>query len=210
MKNNNALEDYKSQKGQKKIYDYLNNIVSAMESENKMKIIMSSTDNYISWLYNFMSNKSSFNDTNWDHLPYIMTDIDQKYAKCLSLFYEVIKDYAEKNYLSPTKNSSGYSFKIIYNGVGFNIGYIEGNKPVYYCELVRIDDIQLFIDYNNILQNKELNKTNYVRNCLANAKSYIYDAYNAGASVEILNSEINSLFQDIQKQEEVKKLIKKK
>ena len=74
----------------------------------------------------------------------------------LGLFFEGIEKYADKNYIYPTmyEYQSYYGIKDNANEVYYKIGVIEGQGGSFFCERVEPTNDQLFIDFNDIMDDK--------------------------------------------------------
>ena len=90
--------------------------------ERKEKIL--ENEEYINWLEQYTRNKNKFtNDESHD-----------ENVESLEALYLVIEDYAEENYVFPSKTTFGNYYTVKYNGVNYNIGYMAGQELFFYCE----------------------------------------------------------------------------
>lgn len=131
-------------------------VYDELKQQEEMKKKLLQNDDYINWMINFTKGKIRFYD---DMKGCILQDGDKKQINDLGLFVDGIMDYAETNNIRCVPYKYGYSCKIRYNNVGFELGTIQGVGPSYYAQKVkRINNID-FIDYNEIM-NESKNRAN--------------------------------------------------
>ena len=116
------------------------------QEEAKMGLLQD--DNYINWMIDFSHSKNRFYDV---MRGCILQEEDKKQLNKLGLFVDGIMDYAEEKNIDYNVYKYGYSCKIKYNNVGFEVGTIQGTGPNYYAQKVkRVNNID-FIDYDEII-----------------------------------------------------------
>lgn len=109
--------------------------------ERKEKILES--EDYINWLEEYTEGKNKFTSD----------ESNDENVERLEALYLVIEDYAEENYVFPTKKTFGYYYTIKYNGVNYNIGFTNGQGAFFYCE--RTDEENI-LDFKDILEGKKM------------------------------------------------------
>ena len=108
--------------------------------QRKEKILES--EEYINWLEQYTRNKNKFtNDESHD-----------ENVESLEALYLVIEDYAEENYVFPSKTTFGNYYTVKYNGVDYNIGYMAGQELFFYCERTNEESI---IEFKDIIEGKQ-------------------------------------------------------
>lgn len=138
-----------------------------IEKEKKLKQrkeeILESEE-YINWIEEYTERKDKFtNDESHD-----------ENVEKLEALYLIIEDYAEENFVFPSKTTFGYYYTVKYNNVNYNIGYMAGQEVFFYCERTNEEDK---MDFKDILEGKnrpsteliklKLNKLNLVLNELS-------------------------------------------
>lgn len=108
--------------------------------QRKEKILES--EEYISWLEEYTREKNKITTDE----PY------DENIESLEALYLVIEDYAEENYIFPSKTTFGYYYTVEYNDQKFNIGYMTGQGLLFYCERTEEESK---IDFNDILEGKK-------------------------------------------------------
>lgn len=108
--------------------------------QRKEKILES--EEYISWLEEYTKEKNKITSDE----PY------DENIECLEALYLVIEDYAEENYIFPSKTTFGCYYTVEYNDQKFNIGYMTGQGLFFYCERTEEESK---IDFNDILEGKK-------------------------------------------------------
>ena len=105
-----------------------------------IKNIMISSKEYVNWLKNFTEENPSFSDDYYEIVSGDYSDTDKINMKNLSLLFEVIDEYAKKNYMSTRKNEYSESYNFRSDDISYNIGFFRGQGSSFFCQ--RIDDIE--------------------------------------------------------------------
>lgn len=116
--------------------------------QRKEKILES--EEYISWLEEYTREKNKITTDE----PY------DENIESLEALYLVIEDYAEENYIFPSKTTFGYYYTVEYNDQKFNIGYMTGQGLLFYCERTEEESK---IDFNDILEGKKQLSTELIK-----------------------------------------------
>ena len=125
--------------------------------EEKMKYITSS-DEYISWLCNYVKEIYYFSDEDWMYFPDTMEKEDRINASKLCLLYQIIDKYAISNNINPEDGSYGNFYRVDYYDFKFDIGVRVDDGIMFYCN-EDLDQEKDFIDFNDIIEPKEKVKT---------------------------------------------------
>lgn len=114
--------------------------------------------NYIDWLVRFTSNRGGFDTSILTYEGSKFNDVDKKNMENIETLYEVINEFAEKNYLSPNLVEFGNYYPIKYNDTYFYIGVDFGQGTSFYC--TRLDEVdEDAIDYKVLVHNDKLSET---------------------------------------------------
>ena len=104
------------------------------EKETRKKEILRK-DEYILWLMKFSEEYSSFYDSSWLCNPEDISFYDFKRVNELGLLYEIIYDYAAKNFLMPS-TSIGEKYFIKYEDFTFSIEALSDQGSSYLFERI--------------------------------------------------------------------------
>ena len=127
--------------------------------DKKIEKMFSNTD-YINWLIKFtIKNDNSFSDNDWLYTPDSITKNDSEKVNDLCLFYEGINEYAENNNIGPKFIEFGNEYNIKINDIGIEIGIMNGQGTLFYCKKIDVNSDMNFIDFNDVINNKNNNKT---------------------------------------------------
>ena len=207
-------ENIETQKEQIEMNDFNKKYIQKIDiKENKMKNMLSNT-NYIEWLIEFTKKYESFTDNSWLYNPEELSENDFNSVSDLNLLYEIIDHYAEKNYIYPMPCNFGNYYKIKFNNIAFEIGLIAGQGVVNFCNKIELNnDISLeFIDYNDIINNKEYAHVQNINRYLSCIERKIMSAYYNGVPAEALKNALKKTIEEIKLKEnkEKNKVLKKK
>lgn len=126
-----------------------------LKQQEQSKMALLQNDDYINWMIDFTKSKNRFYN---EMRGCILQEEDKKQIKKIGLFIDGIIDYAEEKGVRTIPYKYGYSCKIRYNNVGFELGTIQGAGPSYYVQKVKkINNID-FIDYNEIMSELKIQK----------------------------------------------------
>ncbi len=171
-----------------------------VEKDKKEKEIIKqlfSNKEYIQWLIDFTEDKKGFLDSDWDYSSEKLSDNDQRNVNNLSLFFEGICTYAKKNYIYSSSRALGEYYRIKINDIGFEIGYIAGQGTSFYCKRVDINNEYNYIDYNDIILDKEQNNVKTINSSLNSLSNMIIDTYNSGVPVEAIEETVNVTMREL-------------
>lgn len=179
-----------------------------MDNSIKMEIIKQQSINrimnnpdFISWLCVFSSKNVYFTNSESDLGNFSVKD--RTNIRYLGIFYEIVSDYAKKNFIT----SEDGSFIVSYKNHAFRIGYIDNYL---FCQRIQYDSVLDCIDFMDIKNGKPSKKSIKVRNVLENLPEVICGAYRAGAPIENISEVVNDTLDSIKKGDKVIKLIKEK
>ena len=178
----------------KKIFEELD------ERENK-KLEIKSKTNYIEWLERFTEKYPRFTDDDFLYNKKIKSSEDIDGINCLSILYDVIEEYAQNNYIYLTENNeySG-SYKIKYNGIGYEIGCMVGQGTLFFCGRINNPD-NTFIEYNDILLNKKQPHTDEINKILEELTTIVAYYHEQGIPIPALKRSLNEIIKSMKKKE---------
>ena len=122
-----------------------------LKARDKKREKMMSNDEYIKWLIDFTKKKYSFTDDDWSHSPGVLKNPDKENVEDLSILFEGIERYAEKNYLYPKNYEFGYSYQVMYNDTGLEVGICAGQGSFCFCRRLPLVNKRKFIDLYEII-----------------------------------------------------------
>ncbi len=121
------------------------------EKDRAIKLVLS--QEYITWLQNFIYTHPSFSNDEWRYFPEQAEPENLEMVEKLPYFVEGIKLCTEKR--AHRHDQFGYSIKIMFNNVGYRVGQ-QGTER-YFCEGVEIFlNEKFFIDFNHIMENAKM------------------------------------------------------
>lgn len=172
-----------------------------------IKNIMRSSKEYVNWLKKFTEENPSFSDDYYEIVSGEYSDTDKINMKNLSLLFEVIDEYAKKNYMSTRKNEYSESYNFRSDDISYNIGFFRGQGSSFFCQ--RIDDIETkdFIDFDDIIKGSYTNDFEKNKNEVEKMKNSVMELYQSGVPLEIIKSEFENTIKNItsEKQNTLKK-----
>ena len=180
------------------------------ERDAKLKSIFSSYD-YMNWLNSFTVDTKGFSDEDFLYFPEKISKDDLDKVNNLELFFEGIEKYADKNYIYPTmyEYQSYYGVKDNANEVYYKIGVIEGQGGSFFCERVEPTNDQLFIDFNDIMDDKVRDNVKKIEADLDNMSNLVISLYNKGIPLEAIKETLDKTINEIELSKEKGKEYKK-
>lgn len=154
-----SLFNESSIKSAEEIFDRLN---SEITKEIRIKEKMIANTDYIDWLQNFSSKTHYFNDEfliSYDGNYPKVDDNDAEKIRKLRLFFEIIQEYAKRNYIAVEDELSRF-YRIKYNNIGYEIGFCYVDMDIeYFCNRIDILDNVKYINFEDIMRHKDLDDT---------------------------------------------------
>lgn len=165
-------------------------------------------DDYIKWLEKFTSN-GRFTDNDWLYFPEKMSNEDKENIDKLQLFYEIIKEFAEKSHIYPKSSGNNYNeyYFVIYNNTVFKIGYIAGQGTVFFCDKLKIideNDLKNCIKFEDIKYNK-IKDVSLIEDKLSALSEYIYSIVGI-VPIEDIESLTNNIIKEVKSKNKTRKL----
>lgn len=183
----------------KKLDDWFEKLIAA--DENKKKIL--SNNDYINWIIDFIKIHGDFSDEDWLYSEENLSEGDEENVKNLSLFFDVINEYAERNYIYPTSTRFNVTYCIKYNDYGLEVGISPGQGCICYCNKVEIDDESTFIDFNDVLTNKKQPQVDYIEGELHHVSQSIINAHQNGVPLVAIEKAVRNTINSLKEQEVV-------
>lgn len=185
----------------------------AKENAKSIKIqkMLSNTD-YIKWLVSFTVEHSSFFDDDWLYFPEKISKEDLEQVNNLHLMYHGIEKYASKNYIYPTECKFGNFYKIKLENTGFEIGVLVGQGTSFFCTRVQVENKKDFIDFNDIINNKENDNVAIIKNKLNELSNLVISLYKSGVPGEAIVITLDNALNEINSQDDLvqAKVLKRK
>ena len=135
-------------------------IIKENQRKEAIKKDMLESTSYIDWLIHFTEENPIFSDDDWLYDEDGIQKEDLEKVKNLSLLFECISAFAERNYISSNEDEWGESYSINKDDVYMNIGYNAGQGTSFYCERTERKDNS--INYYNIMNKNTLMRTMHV------------------------------------------------
>lgn len=163
---------------------------------NSVNRIMNNPD-FISWLCVFSSKNVYFTNNESDLRDFSVRD--RANIRYLGIFYEIVSEYAKRNYI----NSEDVSFIVSYKNHAFIIGY---DDKYIFCKSVQYDSVLDCIDFMDIRNGKPSKHKRKIDNMLKILPIIIRNIHRYGASADDISNVVNATLKSID--EESKKLVK--
>lgn len=126
--------------------------------EEKMKNI-TSNDEYIMWLCNYLYENHYLCDEDWMYFPDTMKEEDRINASKMCLLYQIVDKYAINNNINPIDEKYGNAYKIRYFDYVFDVGAALDSGLMFYCIESLVYKNSELIDFNDLIESKENDKT---------------------------------------------------
>ena len=124
------------------------------EINDKSRDLVSNED-YISWLSKFMEDYPVFTSSDWIDVMELLGSEDRSGVMDLHLFYKGISLYAKENYIYPESSEGFEYYSIKYKDFGYRIAEFGDMRKYWACERISLDEEEDFIDFYDIMANKE-------------------------------------------------------
>ena len=206
------LKEVNTPEGQEKIKKWAEEYFAKENAKNiKIQEMLSNTD-YIKWLDSFTVEHSNFSDDDWLYFPEKISKEDLEQVNNLHLMYHGIERYASKNYIYPTDCNFGNFYKVKLENTGFEIGMLVGQGTLFFCNRVQIENQKDFIDFNDILNNKENDNVTTIKNKLNELSNLVVSLYKSGVPLEAIVITLDNTLNEINSQNDLgqAKVLKRK
>lgn len=156
-------------------------------------------DSYINWLEKFTSRTGGFDTLVLTYNADEFNEVDRENIENLETLYEVITEFAEKNYITPIDTDLGHFYSIKHNSNCFYIGADWGQGVSFYC--TRLDEVEEgALDYKDVVQNIKLPDTMKKDQRLEELSLMIDRLFNEdNIPIEVIENKTNEAFQKIKK-----------
>jgi len=195
------IEEFKryleTEKGKARMQKFIDNFKKSERiKQNKIKLILEH-DDYISWLKTFTMKYPDFSDDEWLYFPSEISKNDNENVNDLNLLYEVVENYANKNYIEPTLCDFGNYYSIKHNNIGYDIGILISQGTLFFCR--RCDEDKYFIEFRDIQTNKVQPHTNLINQKLEELTSLINNMIEDDIPAEVISTHTKKVLQKVQK-----------
>ena len=152
-------------------------------------------DKFISWLemytmdsplffYNASAYKLNRNDKkNFNNIAF------------LEIFYMIVNEYAENNYICMTPSAFGKCYQISNNNIGYEIGKIVDKNIIFYCKRTDVKDG--FISYDDIKNNRKQDNVDIIEEKLEILSNLIETMVNDNIPVQLIADNAEKTFKRI-------------
>lgn len=154
-------------------------------------------DNYINWLEQFTSDIPKFYCDNYFYDGSTYPNELNQNIQDISLFYEIIKNYAENNYISPVTTVCGNYYSIQHNNIGYHIGTMEGPEILYYC--ISVDCEESYINFKDIQNNTLTPNAIFINHKIEELANIINDMIDNNVNRDIISNVTNKTLQKVLK-----------
>lgn len=200
------LEEMDTPEGQKKISKWVEEYVEKEKIiDNKIKEMLSNTD-YLKWLDNFTIAHQNFSDDEWLYFPIEISMNDKEQVEKLHLMYRGIDKYASKNYIYPIPCDFGNFYKIKSDNIGYEIGILNGQGTLFFCNRVEIENEKEFIDFNDIMNNKKSDNVSMIEDNLNKLSNMIISLHQSGVSLYAIETTFKSTLDEIKQKNDAEKM----
>ena len=154
----------------------MEDVISSMAKINRMEKFQEEntiSTKYIDWIAKFSKKHpviatDYISDVDMDTLPkYVQNNISN-----LEFFYNMIRNYAEANYIYPVDCSLGEYYSIVHNKVGYHVGVDWGQGVYFYCERLEKPE-ENAIPYQFIMSTVKMPRTFLIQEKLDEFTSYL-------------------------------------
>ena len=172
----------------------------------RMKLEIGKNFKYIEWLEKYTEQYPRFTDSDFLSKNKNIEDIER--INMLNSLYDIIENYERDNYIYINEDSldSGY-YKIQYNNIGYEIGYMMGQNIIFYCKRINNPD-NSYINFQDIILNKKQPHTLEINELIEELKIIIKSYYERGIPIEALKRCVYESLKDINNTKE-RKILKK-
>ena len=167
------------------------------EEKNREKRIkeLITEGEYILWLEKFTIKYTRFSDNDWLYCPEEILEADRARVEELTLFYQGIDEYANKNFIFPSSCDFGNYYCIKFGNIGYEIGIMVGQGTLFFCNRVSVENKE-FIDFTDIKNDKEQPKTKLINNKLEEL-SLLINNLAEDISLEAIEENVRNVFKEI-------------
>ena len=157
------------------------------------------SSDYINWLEKFTSKTGGFDTLVLTYNADKFNETDRENIENLETLYEVIGEFAEKNYIIPIKTELGNYYSIKHNDNGFYMAADWGQGVSFYC--TRLDEIEEdALNYNDVVYNYKLPETMRKEQRLEELSLMIDKLFNEdNIPIEVIENKTSEAFQKIKK-----------
>lgn len=163
------------------------------------EILSTNALEYMNWLEEYTKEESCIT-TNMYLLKEEMSQKEIAYTSILNQLFEIINNYSNQNYIYPQTNKYGTYYRIKYNNIGYNIGYFRNQSPnIYFCIKINLNPQKEYIDFNDILENKQLPRTVQIKQELQQLSNLIHTLSDHNIPLEAISDTSKNTIKKIRK-----------
>lgn len=165
-----------------------------IQRENTKKEMLLN-DSYIKWLEKFTKEYPNFDDNSWIYCPEEISEEDYNEVRKLGLFFDIVNDYATKNYIYSESCDFGKYYALKYNDVILELYVVAGQGVVFGCDrlLETEESLASIIEYEDLKANKENDRTKFIKGVIDDLSIKLSELIRLGVPIETIESCINDL-----------------
>ena len=157
-------------------------------------------DEYMLWLEKFTLTHPCFSNYEWLYAQKNISLEDKKQVENLDSLYHKIQEYAQRNFIYPKTQNRTESYAVKYNGIGYRIGMIDEQSPTtYFCERIKINQKENFLDFTDISQNKIQPNVEFINTQLQNLSKLIHQMVEEDVPLEAISKTTRKTLQKVRK-----------
>lgn len=178
-----------------------------LKIEEEIRKKMKTTPEYIKWIEKFTETHDGFSDRSFDYNNNISSE-DLEQVKLLSIFYSIISDWAEKNYIEDENpNVYTFFFNIQYNGILYEIGLNVGQGGENWVSRIESPNSEI-IHFEEVMMDHKRLEATLLENTLEELGKYIIKLRENGISEQLIKHEVEKSLDACIEKKGVQKVIK--
>lgn len=175
------------------------NMMEKAKRKVKFRDNLRISNDYINWLEKFTSKTGGFDTLALVYNADKFSETDRENIENLETLYEVIDEFAKKNYITSIKTELGNFYSIKHNDNGFYIGADWGQGVSFYC--TRLDEVEEdALNYDDVVYNDKLPETMRKEQRLEELSLMIDKLFNEDKfPISVIENKANEAIQKIKK-----------
>lgn len=183
--------------------DVIEQLIADMKKKEEFRDNITYSTDYIDWLEQFTAKNGSFANDSFLYDSKDLTEEDMKRVDEIELFFEVIHDYAEANFIYPKKVDFGAYYSIQHNGIGYNIGMDHGQGGSFYCTRLE-KPVEGSLEFKHVMSSVKLPETILAEFQLEQLVALIEKLNSESVPITAIQQTVEHTIQKIKKRNEEK------
>ncbi len=176
--------------------DWFEDYIKRQKEREEFKKSIAYSTEYIDWLDSFTKEHGSFSTDSFLYEPEKITDEERKKVDLIEALYELTDEYADENYIMPTKTDYGAFYSIKHNGVGYFIGFDAGQGTSFYCTRLEEPEEDA-LEYKHLMSGVKLPSTIIIDQKLEELSELIERLDREQVPLEAINQKTDATIQKI-------------